>query len=152
MRNLTKSTFSAGLAMSLFGIQSMMNAFRRPRTDGPNPTVEALDAVTQAVVDRSGDTFREAFHAGDKVQRELLDMAFRFMTLGRMPSSGGASTMADATRQAAERMRSWMRGTNFAGDSCSDCDGSDTPRPNMTSSPWPAAANTTTTGWGPIPD
>src|SRR5438045_1140953 len=140
MRELTKSTFSAGLAMSLFGMQTMMNAFRRrPRGGGPSPTAEALDAVTQAMADQSGDALRETFQAGDKVQRELVDLTFRFMTLAPMRPAGGMSTMTDATRQAAERVRKWIGDIGSTRGPCGGCRDADQPQPRARPAPPPRA-------------
>lgn len=130
MRELTKSSISAGLAMSLLSVQMMMNAFRRPRRDGPSSTVETLDSVTQAMVDRTGNTLRETFQASDKIQRELVNLTFRFFGMGSMRPSGGMSTMSDATRMTTEGLRRWMDNTGSARGPCG-CRGSEPWRPGM---------------------
>jgi hypothetical protein len=148
MRELTKSTLSAGLAMSLFGMQAMMNVFRRPRMGEPNPTVETLDAVTQAMVDHSGDTLRETFQAGDKIQRELVDLTFRFMTLAPLRPAGGMSTLTGAAQQTTERVRRWMGGMTAGRGPCGGCGGSDPARSGAGS----GGQDPSATGWGPVPD
>jgi hypothetical protein len=150
MRELTKSTLSAGLAMPLFGIQTMMNVFRRSPTGGPNPAEESLDAVTQALVDQTGNTLRETFQASDKVQRELIDLSFRLMNLGVMSPGNGTSTLADATRQAAGRLRQWMGGMGGARGTDCGCSGSASRSPDA--GPTGAPAGASLSGWGPMPD
>jgi hypothetical protein len=155
MRELTKSTLSAGLAMSLFGMQTMMKVFRRPTTSGLNPAQESLDAVTQALVDQTGSTLRETFQASDKVQRKLVDMSFQLLTLGLMRPGGGMSTLTDTTRQAADRMRMWMGDMGGARGPGCGCTGSAQPNPGagpapQSSQPWPAAPPAA--GWGPMPN
>jgi hypothetical protein len=155
MRELTKSTFSAGLAMSLFGMQTMMNAIRRPQPGGANPAQDGLDTVTQAIVDNTGVTMREAFQAGDKIQRTLVDLAFQFMTLAPLRSGGSSSTMTDMTRQATERLRTWMGDMSGARQPGCGCRGAAQPRPWTGPAPppsQPAAAATPGTAWGPMPD
>ena len=154
MRELTKSTLSAGLAMSLFGMQTMMNAFRRPQPGAPNSAQDAVDMVTQAMVDNTSGALREAFQAGDKVQRTLVDMTFQFMTLAPLRAGGSsASTMTDVTRQATERLRTWMGGMGGAGQPGCGCRGSAQPRTGGSAQPppQPSTATTSGTGWGPMP-
>jgi hypothetical protein len=166
MRELTKSTLSAGLAMSLFGMQTMMNAFRRPQAGGPSRAVEDLDAVTKAVVERTGNMLRETFQMGDKVQRGLVDMTFGFLTLAPLRSGGGMSMMGDTTRRAADQMRRWMGGMGMGGmgmggmgdGSGSDCGCSGgapptRPSPWSTTPPSPSgSAVPLAESWGPMSD
>jgi hypothetical protein len=155
MRELTKSTLSAGLAMSLFGMQTMMNVFRRPPASGPNPAQEGMDAVTQAMVDQTGATLREAFQAGDRAQRRLVDLSFQIMTLGLMRPGRGMSTMSGMTQQATGMMSRMMGGMGGARDPDCGCSGSAPRSPGassapMSSQPWPAAPMGQ--GWGPMPN
>jgi hypothetical protein len=157
MRELTKSTMSAGLAMSLFGMQVMRDAFRRTQAGGPSPAVEDLDAVTQAMVDRTGDMLRETFHVADKFQRGLVDITFGWLTLAPLRSTGGMSTMADTTRQVTEGMRRWMdsMGMRYGGGSDCGCADAASTRPGTwsttaTSQPRPGGAPGQ--GWGPMPN
>jgi hypothetical protein len=115
MRELTKSTLSAGLAMLLFGMQAMLNTFRRSEDGGRSLAAEDFDAITQAMVDRTGDILRETFQVGDKLQRGLVDMTFGLLTLAPLRSGGGMSSMGDATRQATDELRRWMGGMGMGG-------------------------------------
>jgi hypothetical protein len=155
MRELTKSTLSAGLAMSLFGMQTVMNVFRMSRNGGPNPAQQALDAVTQAMVDQTGNALRETFQVGDKVQRGLVDMTFRFLTLAPLRPGGGMSMMSGMTQQATGTLSRLMDGMGGARGPCSGCTGSAPPSPGAMSTPMssqPVAAANPTTGWGPMPN
>jgi hypothetical protein len=121
MRELTKSTLSAGLAMSLFGLQTMINMVRQQRFADAKPAQEPLDRVTQALVDNTGSMLRETFAAGDKLQRRMVDLTFRLLTMGSMRD--GMPNMSDAAQRASERMRSWMgdsSGAKPGGCGCSD--------------------------------
>ncbi len=148
MKDLTKSTLSAGLALSVFGMQTVLHAFRRSRDGGPNPTIEALDAVTQVIVDRTDDALREAFQAGDKVQREMVDLTFRFLTLAPMNPVDGTSPPSGAAGQAGERVRRWMEEMSSSRP-CGDCGASGTPG-KETSSPPPADVDPVADGWGAV--
>jgi hypothetical protein len=159
MRELTKSTLSAGLAMSLFGMQTMMNAFRMSPTGGPNPAQAALDAVTQTMVDQTGKGLRETFQVGDKVQRMLVDLSFEFLTLAPLRPGRGMSMMTDTTRRATEQMSRWMGGMgmgmgNGRGSDCG-CSGA----APMRAGAWSATAPSQSSpggaaggAWGPMPD
>ena len=156
MRELTKSTLSAGLAMSLFGMQTMMNVLRRSRDGGPNPAQDALDTVTQTVVDQTGNTLRETFQVGDKVQRELVDLTFRFLTFAPMGRGSGISTMTGAAQQATERMRKWMGGKTWERGAGPGAAAARVPRPKARATQQPSTAQSQSglprQGWGPMPD
>jgi hypothetical protein len=147
MRELTKSTLSAGLAMSVFGMQTMMNAFRRSQPGGPNSAVQGLDSITQAMIDNTSSNLRETFQAADKVQRDLVDLTFRFMTLGAMRPGSGTSSLSDAAKQATDRLRQWMGDARGPGCGCA---GSGSQISGAAPARSPAAAPAQ--GWGPMPN
>jgi hypothetical protein len=155
MRELTKSTLSAGLAMSLFGMQTMMNVLRRSPVGGPNPAQQALDTVTQAMVSQTGNTLRETFQVGDKIQREVVDLTFRVLTLAPMQGGSGTSTITDAAQQMTDRVRKWMGDMGGALQGGCGCTGS-TPASSGTQPSPPtsqsSAAPASNQGWGPMPD
>jgi hypothetical protein len=161
MRELTKSSLSAGLAMSLFGMQTMLNAFRRPPAGGPNPAQEALDTVTQTIVNQTGDTLRETFQVADKLQRGLVDMTFSFLTLAPLQSGGGMSTIGDMLRRTTQQMTQWMPGMGMGmGMGNGRKSGCGCPGETAASqSAWPPTAGSqaqsagvANQGWGPMPD
>jgi hypothetical protein len=162
MRELTKSTLSAGLAMSLFGPQAMMDVFRRSDDGGRNRACDDLDAVTQAMVDRTGDILRETFQFGDRLQRGLVDMTFGFLTLAPLRSGGGMSSMGGATRQATDQMSRWLGGMGMAmgmdggrGSGCGCSGASSMGRGkwsgNMPSQGGQSGVPSGQQGWGPMP-
>lgn len=169
MRELTKSGLSAGLAMSIFGMQQMMNLFRRRRSDETPRTAEALNTVAQAMVDQSGEALRETFHAGDKLQRELVDMMFRMLRLGSANPPDRSSSFAGAARRTQDQVRRWMGGMGASGGcSCRGGQEPDEPRgawrgTSEASAAWRQAENFAARrepasgqepgaqGWGPIP-
>src|SRR5262245_13482726 len=110
MREITKSTMSTGLAMSLFGMQQMMNLFRQQQAGGARPVSTSLDSVAQSMVDQCGDAIRETFRTTDKVQRGMIDLTFRMLLLNGGNSPDGASSVAGATREATNMFRRWMGG------------------------------------------
>jgi hypothetical protein len=155
MRELTKSTLSAGLAMSLFGMQTMMNMFRRPQPGRANSAQTGMDAVTSAILDQSGQTMRDVFQAGDKIQREMVDVTFAFMTLAPLRPSGAASSLGGMAQQATGLLSRLMGGT---ASGCGSCRGA-----NRSSNPWSSAgptrepsgaqpSMTSNQAWGPMPD
>jgi hypothetical protein len=83
MREFTKSMMSYTWAMSLFGVQQMVNVFR------PSKAVESFDHVTEATEEQFGDALKAAFRAGDNVQRGMVDLTFGVFTFGMFDRRGG---------------------------------------------------------------
>jgi hypothetical protein len=83
MREFTKSMMSYTWAMSVFGVQQMVNVFR------PSQATESFDNVTEATRDELGDGWRAAFRAGDNLQRGMVDLAFGMFGLGMFNGRGG---------------------------------------------------------------
>jgi haloalkane dehalogenase len=101
LREFAKSALSLSWAMSLFGLRQATSvlASRPPgdQTDAgaglaERPT-ESMDQVTSSVVDHFGDSLRQTFSVGDRLQREIIDTMFRFLTLasGREATSTGGT-------------------------------------------------------------
>jgi len=105
MREFTKSMTSYTWAMSLFGLQQMVNIFR------PGKATDSFNHVTKATEDQFGDALKATFRAGDNLQKGLVDVTFGFLTLG-MFDRGGAGTTADVTRQTGEALRQGGRVVN----------------------------------------
>src|SRR5262245_56680413 len=121
MSELIKSTLSAGLAMPLFGMQAMMDVFRRSEDGGRIRAVDDLDAVTQAMVDKTGDLLRESFQFGDRLQRGMVDMTFGFLTLAPLRMGGGMPGMGGQMSRLLGRtgMAMGMDGGRGSGCGCS---------------------------------
>ena len=98
MREFTKSMTSYTWAMSLFGLQQMVNVFR------PAKATQAFNNVTKATEDQFGEALKATFRAGDNLQKGLVDVTFGALTLG-MGDRGGAGTTADVARQTGEALR-----------------------------------------------
>lgn len=98
MREFTKSMTSYTWAMSLFGLQQMVNVFR------PAKATESFNNVTKATQDQFGDALKATFRAGDNLQKGFVDVTFGLLTLG-MFDRGGVGTTADITRQTGEALR-----------------------------------------------
>jgi len=84
MQQLAKSIGSFTWAVSLFGLQQMAGALRSTtsgKTESQS-TTQALDAVTRASLEQCGNSLRETFEMGDKMQRDVVDMMFRVVPLG----------------------------------------------------------------------
>ena len=107
MREFTKSMTSYTWAMSLFGLQQMINVFR------PRKATESFNNVTKATEDQFGDALKATFRAGDNLQKGIVDMTFGVLTLG-MFDRGGASATSDVARQTGEVLRQGGRAVNQA--------------------------------------
>ncbi len=85
MRDLTKSVMSYSWAMSVFGVQQMMNALR------PAQAAKAFESVTEATEGELGNVLKATFRAGDSIQRGLVDLGFNAFTMaapGASPAPG----------------------------------------------------------------
>ena len=95
MREFTKSMTSYTWAMSLFGLQQMINVLR------PGRATESFNNVTKATEDEFGDAFKATFRAGDNLQRGLVDLTFGVLTLGMFDRGGARTTTGDARQTTA---------------------------------------------------
>jgi hypothetical protein len=169
MREFTKSMTSYTWAMSLFGLQQMINVFR------PSKATQSFNNVTKATEGEFGDALKATFRAGDNVQRGLVDVTFGVLTLG-MFDRGGAQTTSDVARQTGEALRQGGRAVSQAVDVVSQTVQSATsaaagaaqqsagwgatpstapPRRDTAPSPPPRASSGASgggqQGWGPMP-
>jgi hypothetical protein len=117
MRDLTKSMFSYGWAMSVFGAQQMMNLLN-PR-DGMQNTTQSLQHVSTAAANELGGTLQGMFRAGDGLQRGLVDLMFgagmcgmldptRWMRMGTDMMQQTANVTGQATQAASEAASATM--------------------------------------------
>ena len=109
MREFTKSMTSYTWAMSLFGLQQMINVFR------PGKATESFNNVTKATEGQFGDALKATFRAGDNLQKGLVDVTFGVLTLG-MFDRGGAKATTDVARQTGEALRQGGRVVSQAAD------------------------------------
>jgi hypothetical protein len=99
MREFTKSMTSYTWAMSLFGLQQMVNIFR------PKKATESFNNVTKATEEQFGEALKATFRAGDNLQRGFVDVTFGVLTLGMFDRGGAGTTTADVARQTGEALR-----------------------------------------------
>ena len=96
IRDLTKSMFSFSWAMSLFGMNQLVNSL------APEKATAAFNAVTGATEEQLGDMLKGAFRAGDQLQRGMVDMTFSLLMLDALNPSRMTRMASDATQQGAE--------------------------------------------------
>ena len=106
MRELTKSIFSYSWAVPLFALQQMANGFTPSDLEAfGEKAANAYDNVTRATKGQLGDLLQVLFQAGDDIQRDMVDMGFRFLGPASWTPSGIARTTADLTARMADGMR-----------------------------------------------
>lgn len=98
MREFTKSMTSYTWAMSMFGIQQVINVFR------PERATDSFNNVTKAAEEEFDNALKATFRAGDNLQKGLVDMTFGVLTLGLF-DRGGAGASSDIARQTGEAFR-----------------------------------------------
>lgn len=96
MRELTKSLFSFSWAMSLFGVQQMVNLTK------PDKAAQAFDAVTDAAVAGFEGVTKAAFQTGDRLQQQMVDLTLGMFSRDALEPSRLMRTASDALRQSAE--------------------------------------------------
>ena len=138
MREFTKSMTSYTWAMSLFGLQQMINVFR------PSKATESFNHVTKATEDQFGDALKATFRAGDNLQRGFVDVTFGLLTLGMFDrGGGGAQTTTDIARQTGEMLRQSGRAVSQTVDAVTQTVQSATSAA--------ASAAQQSAGWGAMP-
>lgn len=79
MRELFKSVFGFSLAMSLLGMEQIRNTLRKKENNDERREdwIKAdLESVTNAAGERLGERTHKVFDAGDRFQRETVDLVF----------------------------------------------------------------------------
>jgi hypothetical protein len=107
IRDLTKSMFSFSWAMSLFGMNQLVNSL------APEKATGAFNAVTRATEEQLGDMLKGAFRAGDQLQRGMVDLTFSLLMLDAFNPSRMTRMASDVTQQGAE---AFGRGARMASD------------------------------------
>ena len=82
MRDLTRSVMSCTWAMSVFGVQQIVNLFIPRDEKSMCNSAQAVDQVTEAAAGQLSDTMKAAFRAGDQFQRGVVDVMFGAMMMG----------------------------------------------------------------------
>jgi hypothetical protein len=96
MRELTKSLFSFSWAMSLFGVQQLVNL------TNPDKAALAFDAVADAAAEGFEGVTKTAFQTGDRLQRQMVDAALCMFSRDALDPSRLMRTASDTLRQSAE--------------------------------------------------
>jgi hypothetical protein len=87
VRELIKSMLSFSWGMSLFGVRQLGSLLTLlDPTRPPRQTVGAFDALTRATEGHLDGVIREAFQAGDRWQRGLIDTVFGAFPASQTPS------------------------------------------------------------------
>jgi hypothetical protein len=113
MREFTKSMMSYTWAMSLFSVQQIVNVFR------PAKAAESFTCVTKATEEELGGILKATFHAGDNLQRGVVDMTFGMLTLGMLDRGGASRATSDVAQQTGEALRQGGRVVSQAADAIS---------------------------------
>jgi hypothetical protein len=104
VRELAKSFNSFSWALSLFGAQQMLNLVRRP-LGGAQSSATGLGTVTRVAEGQLGSTLRNAFEAGEQVQRSAIDLAFGVVTLEALDPNRFVALSTDVVRQSTAALR-----------------------------------------------
>ena len=108
MREITKSMFSLGWAMSLLGMREMARLVSPGRGDG-----SGVDAVTRAAAEQLGESLQATYRAGDALQRAVVDTAFDLVG-GRSADGALARTGIDVVQRSLDLFNRglalWSRG------------------------------------------
>jgi hypothetical protein len=155
MKEFTKSVASIGLAGALFSARQISNVvIQPPRSSDSDKATDSFNSVAQAVADRCGDSLRETYHAVDRIQRESIEAAFRFLSLEAFTSHGAGESFSGIASQVSSQFRAWMSDRGDCG--CDDIETSgETSRrrqPGQSERGFPGGARSTSGATGPFPD
>ncbi|MGH8070044.1 MAG: hypothetical protein ACRERE_33330 [Candidatus Entotheonellia bacterium] len=146
MRELTKSMFSFSWAMSLFGLQQIVNL------SAPSGAAKAFDNVTAATEEVLGDLLKATFRAGDSLQRGVVDLTLAVLTLQAFNPSRGAGLASEVIQQSANTVQQTMRSASDVGRRSTEAVRQGvweiTPAPQRASS---SPSQQPSQGWGPMP-
>jgi len=106
MRELTKSMLSYTWSGPLFLIQQIVNSVTPSDSNGAGVKVSrAYDNVARVTQEQLAELFQVAFHAGDDIQRDMVDLGFRLFGPESWTPSGLARTAADITARVSDGLR-----------------------------------------------
>ena len=118
MRELAKSFNSFSWAVSLLGAQQVLNLVRRPLGGAQSPSPSDLGPVTQVAEGQLGSTLKNAFEAGEQVQRSAIDLAFGVLTLEVLDPNRFVDLSTDVLRQSTSALRRLLPGGVAATTGC----------------------------------
>jgi hypothetical protein len=120
VRDFTKSMLSFSWALSVFGVQQIT------RMLSPSTAAESFDKVTEATRKEFDNAAAASFHAGDNLQRGLVDLTFSLLSPEGLAPNTWMKFGTDVAQQTAA-----MIGQAIPGAMSGQCKQS--------------------TGWGPVP-
>lgn len=148
MREFTKSMMSYTWAMSVFGMQQMVNMLTPQEQSQEHPATRAFKNVAECTEEEMAGAMRATYRAGDNVQRGLVDVMFGVLTMGafnpgRGGSGSGPGSASNIGRQTAEAFRQGMDAMGRATETVG--------RAARGSAGQSAGSQSGSTGWGPVP-
>jgi hypothetical protein len=147
MREFTKSMMSYTWAMSVFGMQQMVNILTPQGQGQEHPATRAFRNVAECTEEEMGGVMRATYRAGDNIQRGLVDVMFGLLTLGAFNPGGGTRTTSNIGQQSAEAFR---QGVNAMGQA-TETVGRAARATAAGQRGEGDAAQSGSTGWGPVP-
>jgi hypothetical protein len=143
VRDLTKSMLSFSWAMSLFGVEQLVNTLTPQSPAQPtHKTTAAFNAVTEATEAQLGGVLRGAFKAGQQLQGGVVDLMCSFLSLEAFNPSQMMRMTSDMMRQTTGAIGQGFQGRNAG------------PPPQAGWGPVPPPGTSGTPpqeGWGPMP-
>ena len=104
--DLMKSFFSFSWAMTLLGLEQMTNVMSPDRSGNRQDRMrKTFDAVTKATEKQLGDRTRRLFDAGDKLQREMVDLVFDVVRVDNLKPDKVLDRAAELAESAADSLR-----------------------------------------------
>ena len=106
MMELTKSFFSFGWTMSLFGLEKLTNALSDERSGNRRDRMaSAFDAVSDATGQQLGKRTSSLYESGNKLQRETVDLMFDLSRPEELKPSKMVDRAADLVESSADALR-----------------------------------------------
>jgi flagellar hook-basal body complex protein FliE len=143
MREITKTFFSFSWAMSLFGIQQTTNLM------SPERASKAFHSVTEATEEQFSDVLKTAFNAGDKLQRNAVDLTLGMVTGEALNPNKWIRMASDAARQSAEAVTQGVQGVTSTVRQAAATDSPQGSGEGKETANYARAS--TNQGWGPMP-
>ncbi len=112
MRELVKSMAGFSLAMSLFGIEQMRNALKekQDKNESREDWIHGdLATVTGAAEQRFSERTHKLFDAGDRFQREIIDLIFDAFKTENIKPKRLTEAAADMVEKSANVLRDTVK-------------------------------------------
>src|SRR5262245_64861376 len=90
MREVTKAITSYTWAMSVYGLQQMVNILGLGGSGSFSRSAQSFNNVTEATSNELGDAMRALFRGGDSLQRGLVDLFLAPLSFGDWCGGSGA--------------------------------------------------------------